>query len=357
MFIRKRSFNSSARVNQILKGFETALLQRLEHLKLNKPKDFIDLTWMQQAMEVLFTLHSDLRTLVVDLRFPIAKWDKKWIDQYLDDTVHLLDICIAFNAEISCLDHRHLIVQYVLHLLNFSDGMPSSDKLFRAKDHLEELLGEKKAGEKNDASQTHRKIENCAAMLEGMCKSLHLRKVKSSAKIRVLLRAMYGVKATTIFICSILVSVFVGSSDPLVDLRIPDQFLWSVSFMTLQQDVNEEIKGGFTMGRVTVLKELESLNAAVKNLHLTIQMLSLEIPGENERRFQLTEGSEQAQQIREAVQELQQSAYLLSQGLDPLAQHVNAFFQVILKGRNALLDSLRFSGDNDTQIEDEVSKK
>lgn len=357
IFIRKRSFNSSARLNQVLKAFETALAERLELLKLNKPKDFIDLTWMRQAMEALCTLHSDLRSLVAELRFPIAKWDQKWIDQYLDDTVKLLDICIASNAEISWLDHRHLIVQYVLHLLNSSDGMPSSDKLFRAKDHLQELMGETKVKEKNGASQTNRKIENCAAILKGMSKSLHLRKVKSSGKGRVLLRAMYGVKATTIFICSILVSVFAGSPGPLVDLSIPDQFLWTASFMTLQQELNEEIRGGFATGRVTVLKELESLDAAVKNVHSTIQMLSLDLPAGNKGGFQITEGSEQAEQIRQPVQELQQSAGLLSQGLDPLTKQVNEFFQVILKGRNALLDSLRFSGDSDMQIGDELLKK
>ena len=57
------------------------------------------------------------------------------------------------------------------------------------------------------------------------------------------------------------------------------------------------------------------------------------------------------------MQELQQSADLLSQGLDPLTKQVNEFFQVILKGRNALLDSLRFSGDSDMQIGDELLKK
>jgi len=357
VFIRKRSFNSSPRLGQLLRGFEDALAERLERLKLNNPKDFIDLTWMQQAIEVLCTMHSDLRSFVVELRFPISKWDKKWIDQYLDDTVNLLDICIALNAEISWLDHRHLIVQYVLHLLNFSDGMPSSDKLCRANDHLRDLRGETKSQGKNGASQTNRKIEDCAARLEGMCKSLHLRKVKSSGKGKVLLRAMYGLKATTIFICSILVSMFEGSSRPLVDLSIPDQFSWSAQFMSLQQEVNEKIKGVFATGRVTVMKELEGLDAAVKNVHSMIQMLSLNISGGKEGGFQITEGSEQAEKLRQSVQELQQRADLLSQGLDPVAKQVNAFFQTILKGRNALLDSLRFSGDNDMQIGDELFKK
>ena len=127
--------------------------------------------------------------------------------------------------------------------------------------------------------------------------------------------------------------------------------------MTLQQEVNEEIRGGFSTGRVTVLKEVERLDVAFKNVYSMIQMLSLDIPAGNEGGFQIIEGSEQAEQIRQPVQELQQSANFLSQGLDPLTKQVNEFFQVILKGRNALLDSLRFSGDSDMQIGDELLEK
>ena len=55
--------------------------------------------------------------------------------------------------------------------------------------------------------------------------------------------------------------------------------------MTLQQEVNEEIRGGFATGRVIVMKELERLDAAVKNVYSTIQMLSLDIPAGNEGGF------------------------------------------------------------------------
>ena len=96
--------------------------------------------------------------------------------------------------------------------------------------------------------------------------------------------------------------------------------------MTLQQEVNEEIRGGFSTGRVTVLKEMERLDAAVKNVYSTIQMLSLDILARNEGGFQITEGSEQAEHKRQPVQELHQSADLLFQGLDPLTKQVNEFF-------------------------------
>jgi len=28
-------------------------------------------------------------------QFPAAEWDEKWMDEYLDDTVKLLDICLV----------------------------------------------------------------------------------------------------------------------------------------------------------------------------------------------------------------------------------------------------------------------
>ena len=102
--------------------------------------------------------------------------------------------------------------------------------------------------------------------------------------------------------------------------------------MTLQQEVNEEIRGGFATGRVIVMKELERLDAAVKNVYSTIQMLPLDIPAGNKGGFQITEGSEQAEQIRQPVQELQQSADLLSQGLDPLTKQFKSFFRLFSKG-------------------------
>lgn len=64
-------------------------------------KNTINLLWMQQAMAVLSATHADLKSLITDLQFPTAEWDEKWMDEYLDDTVNLLDICLALNVEIS----------------------------------------------------------------------------------------------------------------------------------------------------------------------------------------------------------------------------------------------------------------
>ena len=45
------------------------------------------------------------------------------MDEYLDDTVKLSDICLALNVEISKLEYFQLLVHYAMHLLDFSDGV------------------------------------------------------------------------------------------------------------------------------------------------------------------------------------------------------------------------------------------
>lgn len=328
-----RSSDQSAKLNRVLNAFEDSLTRRLKQLEPKMMKDMINLSWMQLAMGVLSATHADLKSLITDLQFPVTEWDEKWMDEYLDDTVKLLDICLALNVEISKLEHFQLLVHYVLHLLDFSDGVWSNDKLFRAKGSLQELKEKMALKGKNGVnSQRNSKIENCSVILQRMSKSLQFGKVKSSSKGRVFLRAMYGVKATTIFLCSVVASSLSGHPGPLIELRVPDQFLWSTAFTRLQRRINGEIKRCFASDRVLVVKELEMLDAAIKNVHPIVESLS---PAD------IVDGTEKVEQIRIAIQELQQSVQLLAQGLDPLSKQVNDFFHVILSGRNALLDSLR----------------
>lgn len=329
-----RSSDQSAKLNRILNAFENSLTRRLKQLEPKMMNDTINLSWMHLAMGVLSATHADLKSLITDLQFPVTEWDEKWMDEYLDDTVKLLDICLALNVEISKLEHFQLLVHYVLHLLDFSYGVWSNDKLFRAKGSLQELKEKMALKEKNGVtSQRNSKIENCTVILQRMSKSLQFGKVKSSSKGRVFLRAMYGVKTTTIFLCSVVASSLAGHPSPLIELRVPDQFLWSTAFTSLQQRINGEIKRCFASGRVLV-KELEMLDAAIENVHPIVEKLS---PAD------IVDGTEKVEQIRIAMLELQRSVQLLAQGLDPLSKQVNDFFHVILSGRNALLDSLRMS--------------
>jgi len=330
----QRSSEKSSKLNHIWNAFEISLTERLKRLEAKIPKDVIDLSWMQQAIEFLSATHADFKSLIANLRFPATEWNEKWKDEYLDDTVKLLDICIALSNEISKREHFQLLVHYVLHLLDFSGGNWSNDKLFRAKDCLKELMEKTDLNRKTCLnSQRNGKIENCSVILQGMSNSLQFGKGKSSARDRVFLRAVYALKATTIFVCSVAVSALAGHPGLLIELKIPDHLLWSAAFMSLQEEINDEIKKCFTEGRVGVVKEIETLDAAIENVHSTVEKVAVD----------MVEGTEKVEEIRIAVQELKQSVELVGQGLAPLTKQVNNFFQVVLSGRNALLDSLRLS--------------
>lgn len=59
------------------------------------------------------------------------------------------------------------------------------------------------------------------------------------------------------------------------------------------------------------MKELELLDATIENVHPIVEKLSS---------VDIVDGTKKVEHIRVAIQELQQSAQLLSQGLDPLSK-------------------------------------
>lgn len=249
MVASNQSSDQSAKFNEILNTFVISLTRKLKQLKPKILKNMINRLWMQRAMAVLSATHAYLKSLITYLQFPTAEWDEKWMDEYLDDTVKLLDIFLSLNVEISKLEYFQLLVHYALHLLEFSYGVWSNDKLFHVKRSLQELKEKMDSKGKTGANtQRNSRIENCIVILQRMRKSLQFGKVKSSSKGSVFLRAMYGVKATTIFLCSVVASTLTGHSGPLIELHIPYQFLWSTTFMSLQRGINDEIKRCFANG-------------------------------------------------------------------------------------------------------------
>eukprot|EP01018_Ginkgo_biloba_P011222 Gb_22842 [translate_table: standard] len=308
--LRKRS---SKLDHMLINAFESALTERLKKLKA---KDLISLAWTHEAMEVLSATHMDLKSLILHLQFPATQWDANWVDEYLDDSANLLDICLALNAEISKLEQAQLLVLHVLHVLEFSPM--SSDKLFRAKDSLQDLM------EQTQPKRMKGKTENYSVLLQSFSKNFQLGRMKSSAKGMVLMRSLYAVKAMSIFVCSAVASVLWGSAALLMDTRVSENLLWSASFMGLQKEISEKLKSELGKdGCVRVVKELQRLDAAVGNVY---SMLA-DVPNGKE--------------AKRAVEELQKSAELVGQGLDPLHKQFNHFFQIVVNGRNALLDCLR----------------
>jgi len=309
--------NLSPTLLALLNTFEETLTLRLTKLKPNNKEDILTLSWMKLAVELLCETHSDIKTLITALELPISDWDDKWIDVYLDNSVKLLDICIAFTSELSRLNQGHLFLQCVLHHLG-----PTNPKQFvRARSSLD--------GWMQHTNSKNPRLENIFTILNNLTDTLNLPKVKNSAKGKVLMEAMYGVKVQTIFVCSIFAAALSGSAKKLIDLQVPETRMWAQVFTDLQGFINGEIRNIFSSGRGTVLKEVEEVDAIVKELYPVVQDGISTVEGEP---------------LDKWVSDLEREAEKLSKGIDVLTKEVDSFFQIVLTGRDALLCNLRAGG-------------
>ncbi|KAM7274543.1 hypothetical protein ACFE04_016409 [Oxalis oulophora] len=313
----------SPRLASLLNKFEETLTARLSKLTPQNKEDVLSFSWMELAMKSLCESHNDIKTLITDLELPVSEWEEKWIDFYLDISVKLLDICVAFSSQLSRFSQGKLLLQCLLHNLE-SESDPAK-QFFKAR---ASLVSWRHHGLKNP------RIENCFPILESLVETLDLPKVKNSAKGKVLIRAMFGVKVATIFVFRVFASAFSGSGNKLSDLTVPDIFPWAQVFSVLQSTVYGEMKNKFSSEKSTVLKELDEVNETVKKLDPIIQDGVDPNPME-------------AEKFRSLVTDLGSGVEKLSQGLDRLSKDVDGFFKIVLTSRDSLLCNLRADGNMD----------
>lgn len=312
MILTKGSY-LSPKLLALLNSFEQTLAGRLKSLKPGDKEDILSLSWMKQAMSTLCAVHTDVKTLITDLELPVSDWDEKWIGVYLDNSLKMLDMCIAYSSEISRLSQGHLYLQCSLHKL---DG--SSTQFMKARSSLD--------GWKQHINAKNQRLENCFAILDSLTESLNLPKIKNSAKGKVLMHAMYGVRVATVFVCSIFAVAFSGSAAKLKDLQVHETCLWTEAFVDLRDFINGEIRSIYSGGKFTAMKELEALDVSVKKLYPVIQ-----------------DGIDpiDSAQLELLTSELTKKTEFFSEGLDLLAKETDKFFQILLTGRDALLCNLR----------------
>ena len=352
MILPKGSY-LSPKLLALLTSFEQTLAESLRKLKPKNVSDILSLSWMRHAMTMLSETHTNVKTLTTNLQFPVSDWDEKWMDMYLDNSVKLLDICNALTSELSRLDQGQLLLKYAVHILASTGPSRSSEELKRVHSSLHEWM------EKIHSRSP--KLENCSSILQELTATLHLVKVKNSAKGKVLMRALYGVKAVTIFICGVITAALSGCSKPLMDVNVSGEFLWAEAFNDLKTEVNGEIRNLFSLKKSGALKELEAVNTRVEKLHnasMGLGQIKEELPSDhtinNEEALtsRKTNGREQ-EGWKESSSDLANSVECFARELDLLSKQLEGFFHLVLAGRNALLFSLTTS---DAQLKAKADK-
>ncbi|KMZ58495.1 hypothetical protein ZOSMA_76G00510 [Zostera marina] len=287
--------------------FELSLASRLQKLNRNGSvgEDFLSFDWMITAMESLCETHKAIQTLITELEFPVTDWDKRWVELYFDESVKLLDICNGFSSELSQLDRSRLLLKYAICVLN-------------KKNVLDEQTKTSLCEWKTTRQDKKKNLETSSSILQELAGSLALAKVKNSSKGDVLMRAMYGVKAHTVFICTIFAVILSGKPDLFLNLTLPTApvtFLWLDAFEKLQVNVSRQIQAR-CLASSMILKELHLVDQSISKLtDLITEPNTVSDFGENVVRF--------------------------TDGVDSLSNQVGDFFGILLAGRDALIFSLR----------------
>lgn len=325
--------NCSPKLLNLLNSFEQSLAENIIKLKPNDTSNFLTSLWLRQAIDALLESHSEFRALISNLEFPASAWDDKWIELYLEDSLKLLDVCIALISEVSRLEQQQILLRYALQILNGCGSQPSREPLQRAGDALHDWM--------EKLYSRSPKLEKAQSILQGMVGTLSLPKVKNSPKGRVLTRALYAVKIETMFISGVLVAVFSGCSKPLMDMQVSNDFVWAAAFNDLQSIVNRELRSRPMSDKPVMLKELGEVDECSRNLHAMMVIITQKKKVEKE--IAMDDDFEEVRRCEQPISDLTKTATYLAHELELLGKKLNGFFELIMSGRDGLLSSLRIA--------------
>ena len=129
--------------------------------------------------EVVLSTHGYAEVFIPDLQRALAEGDFKWLDEYLDDNVKLLDICRTLRDAISDIKTYDSYVDLAIH--SFSPHTVGYEPyLRRSKNSLLRCIEalKRKEEEMNQMGQRRSKLENCSSMLRRMGEKLHMENLK-----------------------------------------------------------------------------------------------------------------------------------------------------------------------------------
>ncbi|KZV57650.1 hypothetical protein F511_03110 [Dorcoceras hygrometricum] len=300
----------SPKLVSILNTFEETLAKRLEKLIPADKEEVKHISWMQYAIKSLFEIHTDVKALIAALQLPIRHCDHMWTDVYFDTSNKFLEICTALNNHISQLQDGHFFLNCAMVELNSGSFVEAYTSMVEWKQRV-------------DAKNS--RVDKGFSALDYHAHVLDRPNIKHSAKEKVLVQATYGVKAVALFLASTFAAAFLGSEKKLMEIQVPETYLWAENFAKLQSFMNTELRNIFSSGRVTVVNERESVDASVEKLFPVLRN---------------GVDSVEAEVLETLKLELEKSSENFSLGLDLLAKELDDLFKDVIRGRNDLRDDI-----------------
>ncbi|KAG4169741.1 hypothetical protein ERO13_A12G100450v2 [Gossypium hirsutum] len=92
-------------------------------LNLKPGSEISSFLWIQQCYELLSLINTTLAKLVVDIGYPVNRWEVISLHQYLNYSFHLLELLNSVSSSLSHLTHARLSFALALTLLQNSPSL------------------------------------------------------------------------------------------------------------------------------------------------------------------------------------------------------------------------------------------
>lgn len=295
------------------RSFDEKVILHLKTLDLAPNSSNISLSWLSAAVSFLSTVHSEAEDQISNLKSEADDYQAL----YMDYSLKVLDLCNLISSAVQRLTDRRLLMNFSLRLLNFTDQIPSPEKLNKAKDALARSLDDTKESAKEKGRRAKDLMEEMAVVLGKL-----LPRSKTSSGRDLIRRTFYALGVLTVIIGSVLVAVLYGDFD-VVELRVPAEFLWAGSVNGVQTQIFDLIKP-----KQNALLELDNVTSQAVVVRDLLQVVVSDGGDNVDDRVRLEDG----------VKELGTAAKKFSEGIDALTNGVNGMFRTVLKTRNGRLD-------------------
>ena len=114
--------HKSEALSASLQAFQSDVSNILNQLSLNsKPgSEILSLPWILQCFGLLPSIHRAFAKLVVDIDYPISKWEAASVEEYLNYSLSLMELFNSMSSSVAYLGHARLSLAHALSLVENS---------------------------------------------------------------------------------------------------------------------------------------------------------------------------------------------------------------------------------------------
>ncbi|XP_027157979.1 protein BPS1, chloroplastic-like [Coffea eugenioides] len=249
--------------------------------------EFLSLAWVHRCLEALPMIDKAFAKLVVDVDYPIGKWEAAASEAYLKHSLNVLELLNKISSSLSHLSQARLALAHGLSLIESSPSL--------ALKHLQKI-------QPNDLGNDF-KVEGIKRNEEQF----------SSRKESIIHEAMMIMISSGLWLFGIMISGLCSDVKPYFLMRKSAHNLHDPSLESLDSLLSEEIR------QKSMLKEIKEVNEAAAELATEIAH---------------RKGDAAAEILGRRLQ-------VLEKVLQKIGKQTDCLFSEVLLARNKLLDTIR----------------